>query len=97
MTDLAVAQIVRSKAGRDKGNFQIIIEIIDDDYVLVCDGMKRKVSNPKKKKKKHLAKTNTIVETISKKIADGGKVTNQDVREALNSFNLRLNQDKREV
>jgi len=31
--DLRIGQVVKSKAGRDKGRIFVVIEIIDDQYV----------------------------------------------------------------
>ncbi len=53
--ELAVGQVVRSKAGRDKGRVFIVDKIIDENLVLIVDGSLRKLDRPKKKKRKHLA------------------------------------------
>lgn len=53
-------QVVISKAGRDKLRKFIIVDIINEDYVLICDGKLRKIEKPKLKKTKHLAKTSYI-------------------------------------
>lgn len=45
--------LARSKAGHDKGNIFLIIKD-EQDIVWMTDGKNRTVSNPKKKKKKHL-------------------------------------------
>ncbi|MHC1720045.1 MAG: RNA-binding protein [Clostridiaceae bacterium] len=55
-----VGRMVYSKAGRDKGKLYIIIEALDNDYVLVCDGVLRTLNRPKKKKFMHLGMTNTV-------------------------------------
>ena len=47
---LVPGQIVKSKSGRDKGDVFFVVEVIDDDYVLIADGDRRKSENPKKKK-----------------------------------------------
>ncbi|MBR5257833.1 MAG: hypothetical protein IK019_05040 [Clostridia bacterium] len=46
--------LVKSKAGRDEGRLFLVIESLDENYVLLSDGDTRKVSRPKKKKLKHL-------------------------------------------
>lgn len=85
--DLKVGQIVRSTAGRDKGSWLLIIDIVDDNYVHVCNGDNRKVSNPKKKKIKHLSKTNRVDKSIKERIENGIKVSNAEVRKILQPFN----------
>lgn len=57
-------RIVRSCAGRDKGNFLVVIRS-DDSFVYVADGKERKLSSPKKKSLKHIRPTNTVIDTES--------------------------------
>ncbi len=47
------AQIVCSRAGRDKGRLQAVVAY-DGDYLLVCDGKEHPLSRPKRKNPKHL-------------------------------------------
>ncbi len=53
--------IVRSVAGRDKGNF-LVITAADGDFVFIADGKERKLSSPKKKRLKHVRLTNTAID-----------------------------------
>jgi len=46
--------VVLSIAGRDSGRYFIVIEVIDGEYLMLTDGMLRKVEKPKKKKYKHV-------------------------------------------
>jgi ribosomal protein L14E/L6E/L27E len=55
-----VGRVVWSKAGRDKGKTYIIVETLDDKYVLVCDGEARNLERPKKKKLMHLSVTDSV-------------------------------------
>lgn len=57
-------RIVRSCAGRDKGNFLVVIRA-DDSFVYVADGKERRLSSPKKKSLKHVKLTNTVIDTES--------------------------------
>lgn len=86
MDELMVGQIVRSMAGRDKGEWLVVIDLIDENYVFVCNGRNRKVSNPKKKKIKHLAKTNHIDRTVDERLKNGIKVGNAEIRRILEPF-----------
>lgn len=86
MNDLMVGQVVRSRAGRDKGQFMVVLSIIDDNYVYVSNGELRKVSQPKKKKIKHLSKTNHITTTIRDKMKSNQEVTNSDIKKEIKSF-----------
>ena len=53
--------IVKSKAGKDKGQFYIVADI-KDDRVYVSDGKLRKLNNPKPKNPKHIAATSTVAD-----------------------------------
>ncbi len=80
--EIKVGSIVRSKAGRDKGDFFIVLSA-DGDYVYLANGELRKVDKPKKKKLKHLQGTEQVSEFIINKLSQGLKVTNSEVRKAL--------------
>ena len=45
--------LARSKAGRDKDCIYVIISV-NDEYVYLADGVKRSVSNLKKKNRRHV-------------------------------------------
>lgn len=83
--DYALGQIVFSKCGRDKGRPFIVISI-ETEYVHLVDGELRTVEKPKLKKKKHVQKTNTIINWVNTKIVENGEVTDFDVRSAINEY-----------
>ena len=58
--DINPASLIKASAGRDKGKYMLVLEVLDKDFVLVCDGRRRRVENPKKKKLKQM-KTTPIV------------------------------------
>ena len=60
--------VVRSMAGHDKDSFYMIVDI-QDGFVLLADGRRRKLLKPKRKSLKHIAKTNTIL-CINEVISD---------------------------
>jgi ribosomal protein L14E/L6E/L27E len=88
--DLRVGQIVKSKAGRDKGRIFIITEIVDDIYVKVCDGELRKVSKPKLKKIKHLIVYNRVFEEIETRVGKNEKLNNAYIRRLLEPYNVQI-------
>jgi len=49
-----------SKCGRDRGLALVVLSVCGE-YAAVADGDLRRLSNPKKKKMKHLQPTNTVV------------------------------------
>ena len=77
--------IVRSKAGRDKGGWFVILWH-DNDYALITNGDSRKVESPKRKKLKHLQLTGSLSEFIADKLRSGIEVTNSEVRTALAEY-----------
>lgn len=68
--------LVYSIAGRDKGNLFLVLKR-EDDFVYLADGDMRKAENPKKKKIKHINKTNTLLEF------DAENISNSDIRKML--------------
>ena len=62
MTSLKKGQIVRSLAGRDKGQILLVIDHFNDSHVLIVDGKRRSLGIPKKKKIKHLQAYKTIMD-----------------------------------
>lgn len=84
--DVDIGQVVRSKAGRDKGRYFIVIGIEASDYAFIADGVLRKVENPKKKKLKHLEIKNELIGEIKEKISNSKRLSNADVRKALEAL-----------
>lgn len=85
---IVVGQVVKSKAGRDKDRNFIIIDVVDEQYVLVADGDLRKLDHPKKKKIRHLAKYNIICEEVKNRLNSGEKITNLLLRRELEKLGL---------
>jgi ribosomal protein L14E/L6E/L27E len=85
---IALGQAVHSKAGRDKGIYFIIVGIIGDEYVLICDGDIRKIEKPKKKKLKHLVVHDIIADDIKGKLEAGVRINDADIRKSLGSLGL---------
>lgn len=85
MKSVELGMIVKSKAGRDKDNFSIIIDI-QDEYVYLVDGDIRRLEHPKKKKIKHIQVTKTVAYDLIDNLENGKKVTNADIRKALQNY-----------
>ncbi|HHT50250.1 MAG TPA: hypothetical protein GXZ78_02100 [Eubacteriaceae bacterium] len=95
--DLLLGQVVWSKAGRDKGRFMVVVENIDSQYVKISDGKVHKIETPKKKKVKHLAKTNHIIYSLQEKLKTGQNINNAEIRKNLNKLGYNTQIGKREV
>lgn len=80
-----VGDIVLSKAGRDSQRHYVVVAS-EDNFVFICDGDLHKTDKPKKKKVKHIAATGSTSEYVSDKIAEGVKVTNTELRRAIQEF-----------
>lgn len=84
---ISIGQVVKSKAGRDKGRIFLVYNVIDSQNVLIVDGDLRKLDNPKKKKIKHLIIYNTILPELEEKLASKIKINNAYIRKLLEPFN----------
>ncbi len=84
--DLEIGQVVRSKAGRDKGKVFLVLKILDDKHVLVVDGDMRRIENPKKKKVKHLVVYNTVLRDFQSRLESKLEVNNAYIRKLLEPF-----------
>lgn len=82
MKNISIGQLVISKSGRDKGEYMIVYDI-QDDFVFVVDGRKRKLENPKKKSLKHIQLTKHVDKKFSSKIKSALKLTNSDIRKII--------------
>lgn len=85
-TDIKIGQIVKSKAGRDKGRIFIVCSVVDEQNVLVCDGDLRKLDSPKKKKIKHLMIYNTVLTEFAFKLQCNENLDDAYVRKLLEPF-----------
>ena len=89
MVDYKLGQIVKSTAGRDTGQFFIIIQM-DEQYIYLVDGDSRRLETPKKKKKKHVQITHAVALNIADRINNDDKLSNADIRRSLKDF---INED----
>ena len=79
------ADIVISVNGRDAGKRFLVIGT-DNGYSLIADGKGRRYENPKKKKNKHLKFEDKADSSIAEKLAEGGKITNNEIRRFLAGY-----------
>lgn len=86
-SEVGIGQVVRSKAGRDKRRVFVVIDIIDEKYVLISDGDLRKLNKPKKKKVVHLVVYKSVLEELREKIMRSEKINNAYIRKLLSPFN----------
>ncbi|WP_066159619.1 KOW domain-containing RNA-binding protein [Halalkalibacter krulwichiae] len=81
-----IGQIVQCTKGRDQGQYFVIIELIDDRFVRIADGDKRKIDRAKKKNMNHLELVDYIAEEVKSSFIETGRVTNGKLRYAITNF-----------
>ncbi len=81
-----IGNFVFSKAGRDKGKYFIVLSIIDDSYVMICDGKLRRLENPKKKKVKHLKFFDEASNEIVDRLIEKKELSNLLIRKSIDFF-----------
>jgi Ribosomal protein L14E/L6E/L27E len=84
---LEIGRVVYSLAGRDKGRFYVVVEIVDDKNVKIADGDFRKIGKAKTKKIMHLKAQEPIFPEIAAKISEGKEVQDAEIRKALKNVN----------
>ena len=75
-------RVVESTQGRDRGKTFLVLEQCGKDLVLIADGMNHRLSNPKKKKTKHL-RAKPVLLDLKRLRPEGGKLQDSDLRRAL--------------
>lgn len=81
-----VGQIVKVIRGRDTNKHAVVIRVMDERFVLIADGDKRKFDQPKKKNLLHLQLQDRISREVADSIRESGRVTNGKLRFALAQF-----------
>lgn len=85
-TNTPLGEVVYSRTGRDSGNYYIVIDIINNDYVYIADGKLRKIEKPKKKKCKHLIFTGKFSMEIRTSILGEKKISNSKIKSFLDTI-----------
>ena len=89
----SLGDLVLSKAGRDGGGIFLVVDV-DDCYAKIVDGKVRKISNPKKKKIKHLEKFLEVESVdLAIKIKSGQPVSNDRVIKVISLAKQKIQED----
>lgn len=67
MRQYEIGMLVRSISGHDQGKFYVIMDM-QQEYLFLVDGIYKKMSNPKKKKIKHVQRADIIFPEITERI-----------------------------
>ena len=84
-----VGRIVRSLAGRDRGELMVIVGVDEHGLLLLANGRDRKLETPKKKKEKHAAPVNEAGRLPAEQM-----LTNRGIRQALRRIETFLATEK---
>ena len=80
--DIARSNIVKSIAGRDAGSLFFVLAA-EGDFLLLADGKQRRLENPKRKRRKHVALVGESHSLVAEKIRSSEKITNSELRKAI--------------
>ncbi|PRR83542.1 KOW domain-containing RNA-binding protein [Clostridium vincentii] len=83
-----IGKVVLSKAGRDKNHLYVVIRQIDNEYVLLSNGITKTMGNPKKKKVKHLNFLYAVDDEIKEAIAKSDKGTDLKIKRFIKLKNI---------
>ncbi len=83
--DYSPGEIVVSTAGRDKGKYYIVTKV-KSDYLLLADGAKKRLDNPKRKNLKHVKSTGTVIDELSIWLKEKKRLKNEDVQVAIREY-----------
>ena len=91
--EIAKSNIVRSAAGRDKGELFVVLAV-EGEFLLLADGKARKVEHPKRKKRRHVRFVSEEVTQLSERIISNEKITNSELRRTLAAFRDEVQPDQ---
>lgn len=83
--DFETGQIVISQAGHDKGRPFLVLQP-EGDFLLLADGRERKVTAPKRKRRKHVSAPRRFQHPAIWKLQSGQPVLDSEIRRALAAF-----------
>ncbi len=83
---IEVGRVCVSKAGHDKGALYVVYKALDESHVMLVDGVRRPLSNPKKKKVKHIRGTAHLLDDLAEKFSGEKKVFDFEIAKALDEI-----------
>ncbi|MGN0772064.1 MAG: hypothetical protein ACI4MI_05720 [Christensenellales bacterium] len=81
---LETGDVAISRAGHDKNKYCIVVKVVADNYVMIADGKRRLITNPKLKKVRHLQKKENSREL--KILIEEGKLDDKKIAEQLDKY-----------
>jgi large subunit ribosomal protein L14e len=83
---IEVGRVCVSRAGHDKGSLYVVYKALDEGYVTLVDGVRRPLSNPKKKRVKHIKGTAYMLDSLAEKFSGEEKVFDFQIAKALDEI-----------
>ena len=78
-----IGRVAISKCGRDEGRVFLVVGEIDENFVWIADGKTHLMARQKKKRRKHLKATQTLVENLRDRILSGELPQDHEIRACL--------------
>jgi ribosomal protein L14E/L6E/L27E len=78
-----IGKVVLSKAGRDTNHLYVVIRQLDNEYVLLSNGVTKTLDKPKKKKFKHLSFVDVVNDEIKLAIVSNDNGTDLKIKRLL--------------
>ena len=80
-----IGRVVYSKCGRDEGRIFLVVGEMDENFVWIADGRTHRMAGQKKKRRKHLKATQTLVENLRDRILSGDPPQDHEIRACLSN------------
>lgn len=78
-----IGRVVQILRGKEEGSYAVIVGIVDERFVLIADGDKRRFDQPKKKNVLHLLMQPVVSHEVTDSMRETGRVTNAKLRFAI--------------
>lgn len=85
MQEIEIGTVVVSLQGRDKDKIYIV-KYVENGYAYLVDGRQRTLACPKKKKLKHIRKTEKIAKTVQEKLKNNEKILDSEIRKTIGNL-----------
>lgn len=81
-----IGQLVKVLRGKGEDGYAVIVAIVDERFVMIADGHKRRFDGPKKKNVLHLELQTAVSREVRDSLLETGRVTNAKLRYAIQKF-----------
>jgi len=88
---IEAGRMVESRQGRDRGRCFVVLQVVDDQFVMMADGLTRKLDHQKKKKIKHLKAKPAMMEDLASRLSSH-QLLDSDLRKALQAAGYAIDQ-----